>query len=86
MRSIAILEMSSHQRERRGLHVSTIAGMPEINVHVLDLSDPEMEGVGVRGIGEIGLGGIAPAITVAVYHAIGVQVRNLPVRIEDLLA
>jgi xanthine dehydrogenase YagR molybdenum-binding subunit len=28
---------------------------------------------------------VAPAITAAVYHATGVRVRNLPVRIEDLL-
>ena len=40
---------------------------------------------GARGIGEIGLAGIAPAITAAVYHATGVRVRELPVRIEDLL-
>ena len=38
------------------------------------------------GIGEIGLAGIAAAITDAVYHATGVRVRELPVKIEDLLA
>jgi len=42
--------------------------------------------LGARGVGEIGMAGIAPAITNAVYHATGVRVRNLPVRIEDLLA
>jgi xanthine dehydrogenase YagR molybdenum-binding subunit len=42
--------------------------------------------MGVRGIGEIGLAGIAAAITNAVYHATGKRVRDLPVRIEDLLA
>ena len=31
------------------------------------------------------LAGVAPAITSAVYHATGVRVRELPVRIEDLL-
>jgi xanthine dehydrogenase YagR molybdenum-binding subunit len=41
---------------------------------------------GARGIGEIGLAGVAPAITAAVYHATGIRVRSLPVRIEDLLA
>lgn len=35
--------------------------------------------------GEISLAGLAPAITAAVYHATGVRVRDLPVRIEDLL-
>jgi len=40
---------------------------------------------GARGIGEIGMAGVAPAITEAVYHATGVRVRELPIRIEDLL-
>jgi xanthine dehydrogenase YagR molybdenum-binding subunit len=31
------------------------------------------------------MAGVAPAITSAVYHATGVRVRELPVRIEDLL-
>jgi xanthine dehydrogenase YagR molybdenum-binding subunit len=55
-------------------------------VHFLDIPDPIMGEYGARGIGEIGLAGIAPAITAAVYHATGVRVRTLPVRIEDLLA
>jgi xanthine dehydrogenase YagT iron-sulfur-binding subunit len=38
------------------------------------------------GIGEIGLAGIAAAITAAVHHATGVRVRELPVKIENLLA
>jgi CO/xanthine dehydrogenase Mo-binding subunit len=42
--------------------------------------------LGARGIGEIGLAGIAAAITDAVHHATGVRVRELPVRIEDLLS
>jgi xanthine dehydrogenase YagR molybdenum-binding subunit len=36
-------------------------------------------------VGEIGLAGIAAAIASAVYHATGVRVRELPIRIEDLL-
>lgn len=66
--------------------VPTIADTPDIDVHFLDIPDPVMGEYGVRGIGEIGLAGIAPAITAAVYHATGVRVRDLPVRIEDLLA
>src|SRR5213079_2394377 len=40
---------------------------------------------GARGIGEIGLAGIAAAITAAVHHATGVRVRELPIKIEHLL-
>ena len=65
--------------------VPTIADTPKIDVHFLDIPDPIMGEYGARGIGEIGLAGVAPAITAAVYHATGVRVRELPVRIEDLL-
>ncbi len=65
--------------------VPTIADTPDIDVHFLDIPDPIMNEYGVRGIGEIGLAGVAPAITAAVYHATGIRVRELPVRIEDLL-
>ena len=65
--------------------VSTSADSPLIDVHFLDIPDPQMGEYGARGIGEIGLAGVAPAITAAVYHATGVRVRELPVRVEDLL-
>ncbi len=65
--------------------VATSADTPLIDVHFLDIPDPQMGEYGARGIGEIGLAGVAPAITAAVYHATGVRVRELPVRIEDLL-
>jgi xanthine dehydrogenase YagR molybdenum-binding subunit len=65
--------------------VPTSADSPEIDVHFLDIPDPMIGEYGARGIGEIGLAGIAPAITAAVYHATGVRVRALPVRVEDLL-
>lgn len=62
------------------------ADVPPIEVHFLDFPDKEMNELGARGIGEIGLAGIAAAITAAVHHATGVRVRELPVRIENLLA
>jgi xanthine dehydrogenase YagR molybdenum-binding subunit len=65
--------------------VPTNADVPAIDVHFLGIPDPMMGEYGARGIGEIGLAGVAPAITAAAYHATGVRVRELPVRIEDLL-
>jgi xanthine dehydrogenase YagR molybdenum-binding subunit len=66
--------------------VATNADVPAaIDVHFLGIPDPMMGEYGARGIGEIGLAGVAPAITAAVYHATGVRVRELPVTIEDLL-
>jgi xanthine dehydrogenase YagR molybdenum-binding subunit len=61
------------------------ADVPPIDVHFLDFPDKEINELGARGIGEIGLAGIAAAITAAVHHATGVRVRELPVKIEDLL-
>jgi xanthine dehydrogenase YagR molybdenum-binding subunit len=65
--------------------VSTNADAPAIDVTFLDYPDPVLNELGARGVGEIGLAGTAAAITAAVYHATGVRVRELPVRIEDLL-
>jgi xanthine dehydrogenase YagR molybdenum-binding subunit len=65
--------------------VATCPDTPEIDVTFLDYPDPVLNEYGARGVGEIGLAGVAPAITAAVYQATGVRVRELPVRIEDLL-
>jgi xanthine dehydrogenase YagR molybdenum-binding subunit len=62
------------------------ADVPKLDVHFLDFPDKEINELGARGIGEIGLAGIAAAITAAVHHATGVRIRELPVKIEDLLA
>ena len=56
-----------------------------MDITFLDYPDYDLNALGARGVGEIGLAGVAPAITAAVYHATGVRVRDLPVRIEDLL-
>jgi xanthine dehydrogenase YagR molybdenum-binding subunit len=65
--------------------VATCADTPQIDVTFLDYPDPAMGEYGARGVGEIGLAGVAAAITAAIYHATGIRVRELPVRIEDLL-
>ena len=65
--------------------VAVNADAPPIEVHFLDYPDKELNELGARGIGEIGLAGMAAAITAAVHHATGVRVRELPVKIEDLL-
>ena len=65
--------------------MATCADTPEIDVTFLDYPDPAMGEYGARGVGEIGLAGVAAAITAAVHHATGVRVRELPVRMEHLL-
>jgi len=65
--------------------LTTNADAPTIDVTFLDYPDLVLNPLGARGVGEIGLAGIAPAIANAVYHATGIRVRELPIRIEDLL-
>ena len=61
------------------------ADVPKLEVHFLDYPDKAINALGARGIGEIGLAGMAAALTDAVHHATGVRVRELPVKIEHLL-
>ena len=65
--------------------VAVNADVPKLEVHFVDFPDKEINELGARGIGEIGLAGIAAAITAATYHATGVRVRELPIKIENLL-
>jgi xanthine dehydrogenase YagR molybdenum-binding subunit len=65
--------------------VTVNADAPPIDVYFLNYPDTEINELGARGIGEIGLTGIAAALTDAVHHATGVRVRELPVKIEQLL-
>jgi xanthine dehydrogenase YagR molybdenum-binding subunit len=66
--------------------VSTCADVPDLDVVFLDYPDLTLNAYGARGTGEIGLAGLAAAITAAVHHATGVRVRELPIRVEDLLS
>ncbi|WP_129140436.1 xanthine dehydrogenase family protein molybdopterin-binding subunit [Modicisalibacter coralii] len=65
--------------------IPTHADMPEIDVELLDHPDFAFNEFGARGVGEIGLTGIAAAIANAVYHATGKRLRDLPIRLEHLL-
>lgn len=65
--------------------VATNADTPKLDVTFLDHPDTVFNELGAQGIAEIGLAGIAAAITGAVHHASGVRVRKLPVMIEDLM-
>jgi xanthine dehydrogenase YagR molybdenum-binding subunit len=61
------------------------ADVPGIEVHFVEYPDLNLNALGARGVGEIGLAGTAAAITNAVYHATGVRCRELPLRLEALL-
>jgi xanthine dehydrogenase YagR molybdenum-binding subunit len=65
--------------------VATNADVPALDVHFIEYPDFNLNALGARGVGEIGLAGTAAALTNAVYHATGVRVRELPLKIESLL-
>jgi xanthine dehydrogenase YagR molybdenum-binding subunit len=66
--------------------VAVNTDVPNVEVEFLDFPDTVLNEYGARGIGEIGLTGCASALTSATYHATGVRVRELPIRIEKLMA
>jgi len=62
------------------------ADIQEVDVILVPETDDYVNPVGVKGIGELGNVGTAAAVANAVYHATGVRVRELPIRLEKLLA
>lgn len=66
-------------------HVPVNADIGTIDVHVVDEDDPHINALGTKGIGEIGIVGVAAAIANAVYHATGRRVRDLPITLDKLL-
>ena len=56
-----------------------------IAAHFVEERDPHVNPLGVKGLGEIALTGMAPAIANAVFHATGRRARELPIRIEALI-
>jgi xanthine dehydrogenase YagR molybdenum-binding subunit len=57
----------------------------ELDAIFVDEDDPHVNSLGAKGLGEIALVGVAPAVANAVFHATGRRVRELPIRIEVLL-
>jgi xanthine dehydrogenase YagR molybdenum-binding subunit len=61
------------------------ADVPQVEVMFVPEVDHFVNPAGVKGLGELGNVGTAAAIANAVYHATGTRVRDLPIRIEDIL-
>lgn len=66
-------------------HVPVNADIPMIDVSFVGEPDFEFNPIGCRGIGEIGITGIAAAVANAVHHATGKRVRDLPITPDKLL-
>ncbi|MEU7042046.1 xanthine dehydrogenase family protein molybdopterin-binding subunit [Streptomyces varsoviensis] len=62
------------------------ADVGRVDVDFVDVPDPLVNPLGVKGCGEVALVGVAPAIANAIHHATGRRHRALPIRVEDVLA
>jgi xanthine dehydrogenase YagR molybdenum-binding subunit len=61
------------------------ADIQQLEVILVPEQDSAVNPPGVKGIGELGNVGTAAAVANAVYHATGIRVRELPIRLEKLL-
>ncbi|WP_020669356.1 xanthine dehydrogenase family protein molybdopterin-binding subunit [Amycolatopsis nigrescens] len=68
-----------------GYVVPVNADIGEIDVSFVDDEDRLASAIGAKGIGELGAVGVSAAVANAVFHATGRRVRNLPIKIPDLL-
>jgi xanthine dehydrogenase YagR molybdenum-binding subunit len=66
-------------------HVPVNADVHAIDVFFVEEKDEEINPLGVKGVGEIGIVGTAAAIANAVYHATGRRVRDLPITLDKLM-
>lgn len=68
-----------------GYEVPVHADIPHQDVIFLDETDPISSPMKAKGVGELGLCGVAAAIANAVHHATGIRVRDYPVTLDKLL-
>jgi xanthine dehydrogenase YagR molybdenum-binding subunit len=66
-------------------HVPVNADIGEIDVSAIDIPDSQLDSLGARGIGEIGITGTGAAVANAIFHATGKRIRELPITPDKLL-
>jgi xanthine dehydrogenase YagR molybdenum-binding subunit len=68
-----------------GYEVPVHADIPHQEVVFLDETDPMSSPMKAKGVGELGICGVAAAIANAVYNATGIRVREYPVTLDKLI-
>jgi xanthine dehydrogenase YagR molybdenum-binding subunit len=66
-------------------HVPVNADIHDIDVIFIEEKDSIVNPLGAKGLGEIGIVGVAAAIANAVFHATGKRIRSLPITLDKLL-
>jgi xanthine dehydrogenase YagR molybdenum-binding subunit len=66
-------------------HVPVSADVEDIDAICIDEYDRGVNPIGAKGIGEIGIVGTAAAVANAVYHATGIRIRDIPIRLDQLI-
>ncbi|GGD92959.1 xanthine dehydrogenase family protein molybdopterin-binding subunit [Caballeronia grimmiae] len=66
-------------------HVPVNADIGLLDISFVGQPDPHINPLGARGIGEIGITGVAGALANAVHHATGVRVRDLPLTLDKVM-
>ena len=67
-------------------HIPVNADVPSLEAILVEESDPHVNALGIKGVGEIGITGTAGAVANAVWHATGLRVRNFPITLDRLIA
>jgi xanthine dehydrogenase YagR molybdenum-binding subunit len=68
-----------------GYEVPVHADIPHQEVIFLDETDPISSPMKAKGVGELGICGVAAAVANAVYNATGIRVRDYPITLDKLL-
>jgi xanthine dehydrogenase YagR molybdenum-binding subunit len=66
-------------------HVPVSADVHDIDVIFVEEQDGPSNPLGAKGLGELGIVGVAAAIANAVFHATGKRIRDLPITLDKLL-
>ena len=65
-------------------HMPVNADVPSLEALLIHEDDTNVNELGIKGVGEIGITGSAGAVANAIFHATGTRVRRFPVRLEDI--
>ncbi|MFZ0123693.1 MAG: xanthine dehydrogenase family protein molybdopterin-binding subunit [Xanthobacteraceae bacterium] len=67
-------------------HVPVNADIHDIQVIFVEEPDELINPMGIKGVGEIGIVGVAAAIANAIYHSTGKRVRDLPITLDKVMS